>query len=143
MAPEVNSGRLALVSNTFQVLMGEHRLVPEHGTGPPAAWSLPSRLWLERQLDVSSCVLWQRCGCALTRRALTLAPSIGSPAPLPSSPPLWHHPAIHIALLNFTSVGWRVPFRLHLLLQTVNVWMLVRFGLHPYCRSKVGHAHFC
>lgn len=45
--------------------------------------------------------------------------------------------AVRIALLTFTSLGWRVPFRLHLLLQSINVGLLVVFGLHPYCNSKV------
>jgi len=55
------------------------------------------------------------------------------PPPLPVCAPA----AVRIALLTFTSLGWRVPFRLHLLLQTINVGLLVGFGLHPYCASKV------
>jgi hypothetical protein len=45
--------------------------------------------------------------------------------------------AIRIALLTFTSLGFRVPFRLHLVLQTINVAIFITFGLHPYCHSKV------
>lgn len=45
--------------------------------------------------------------------------------------------AIRIALLTFTSLGFRVPFRLHLLLQTVNIAIFIRYGLHPYCHSKL------
>lgn len=46
--------------------------------------------------------------------------------------------AVRIALLTFTSLGWRVPVRLHLLLQSINVGLLIVYGLHPYCQSKVG-----
>jgi hypothetical protein len=48
--------------------------------------------------------------------------------------------AVRIALLTFTSLGWRVPFRLHLLLQSINAGLLATFGLHPYCDSKVGNS---
>jgi hypothetical protein len=51
--------------------------------------------------------------------------------------PLAAASAIRIALLTFTSLGFRVPFRLHLLLQTINVAIFMAYGLHPYCRSKV------
>ena len=52
-------------------------------------------------------------------------------------PPPLAAAGIRIALLNFTSMGWRVPFRLHLVLQAINVSLLVRFGLSSYVQSKV------
>lgn len=59
---------------------------------------------------------------------------------LPFRPSLWFNPpaACRIALLTFTSLGWRLPHRLHMVAQGVNVLMLIRFGIHSYCRSKVG-----
>ncbi|PSC75155.1 MMPL family isoform A [Micractinium conductrix] len=45
--------------------------------------------------------------------------------------------SIRIALLNFNSMGWRVPFRLHMVLQALNIAILIFFGLHNYCASKL------
>ncbi|PRW60682.1 SMG9-like [Chlorella sorokiniana] len=45
--------------------------------------------------------------------------------------------ACRIALLTFTSLGWRLPHRLHMVVQAVNVLMLIRFGMHSYCKSKL------
>lgn len=45
--------------------------------------------------------------------------------------------AIRIALLTFTSLGWRVPFRLHICLQAINVAMFWRFGLDVYAASEL------
>ncbi|KAI7837555.1 hypothetical protein COHA_008570 [Chlorella ohadii] len=42
-----------------------------------------------------------------------------------------------IALLTFTSLGWRLPHRQHMVVQAVNVLLLIRFGIHPYCDSKL------
>lgn len=42
-----------------------------------------------------------------------------------------------MALLIFTSVGWRVPFHIQMPLQAAKVALLVVFGTRPYCDSKV------
>ncbi len=69
--------------------------------------------------------LVQTCVCPLCTGYLT-RPALPPPA------------ACRIALLTFTSLGWRLPHRLHMVVQAVNVLLLIRFGIHSYCDSKVG-----
>lgn len=42
-----------------------------------------------------------------------------------------------VALLLFCSLGWQLPLRVHMPLQALTITMLVCFGLHPYCHSKL------
>ena len=39
--------------------------------------------------------------------------------------------------LLFSSLGWQLPLRVHMPLQALTITMLVCFGVHPYCHSKV------
>lgn len=119
IAPDVNTGRLALVSNFFQLSMGAQGT--REGRGRVHSCVCMS--------FVHVCIV---CVCApCSRLTCSRRPSQRHPPHAPPPPA-----AIRIALLTFTSVGWRVPHRLHMVLQAINVCMLIKFGLHNYCRSK-------
>ncbi|GBF99538.1 hypothetical protein Rsub_12344 [Raphidocelis subcapitata] len=45
--------------------------------------------------------------------------------------------SIRVALLLFTSVGWRLPLHTQILVQALKVMMLAVFGTRPYCQSKL------
>ena len=44
----------------------------------------------------------------------------------------------HVLLLFFPALGLPLPLRVHMLLQAAKLLVLVSFGVHPHCRSKVG-----
>jgi hypothetical protein len=46
--------------------------------------------------------------------------------------------SVRIALLLFTSLGWRLPWRPQVGVQALKVAMLVAFGTRAYCDSVVG-----
>ena len=70
---------------------------------------------------------------------MPIMPAVRAPLTLRPSSAL-HKPlaALRIFLLTFTSLGWRLPVRLHMPLQAIKIGLMMTFGTHPYCRSKVG-----
>lgn len=42
-----------------------------------------------------------------------------------------------ITLIN-ASLGWRIPFRPHVAVQTISIALLICFGTHSFCSTRVG-----
>lgn len=98
----------------------------------------------------SICATWPSVrpqgGCRAVCRCFAAPRPLGSrghlvdtaprPSPPRSRPP--PHAGSGLVLLVLTALGWRLPIRVHMVLQAAMVGTWIHFGTGPHCRNQVG-----